>query len=220
MNVLAGRFPAAGWLCCLLVCSELFCCGGTTPPVQRNDNESPPLRMHHQILFRHGEDQHVFDGYMLVYRTGYIVKAFAGPGIDLFTVVKRGAQSKAVLHLPGLQDRMDMRAISQDIARIYALPCGPKADRGSVSCLILGEMATEKYDQEGRLISRHFARAHGVGLDISYSDYRRHLDRDDPYRMHLKWGHGQVEMIIILGRLEIARELDPGLLEKTFENLK
>jgi hypothetical protein len=176
-------------------------CGGSPPPeMSTPPGGEPTLRMRHQILFSRGEDVQVFEGYMLSRGDAFIVKAFAGPGVDLFTVVRDGSRKNATLHIASLSDRIDIARVGEDIGRVYLNGCEapdpPPA--GERSCRFYGEPLVEVRDADGRLTSRRFPEAHGIGLNVTYEDYSPYGDRLLPKRITLTWGTSSNRMIIRL----------------------
>ena len=135
----------------------LLACGAAlTPKENRADGPGEPaLKMRHQILFSHGGDVQVFEGYMILADDAFIVRAFAGPGVDLFTVARSGDRHRSTLHIPALKDRIDIEKVGDDIARVYLSGCKPPpgaADQTPASpksvrhCRFFGEPLTEVID--------------------------------------------------------------------------
>lgn len=176
----------------------LAACGGHVPSTDSASSSDGTLRLRHQILFSHGDDVQVFEGYMLLAKDAFLVKAFAGPGVDLFTVVRHGARRKETLHISSLADRIDIQQVGGDIGRVYLSGCPADAERKpggetdrttqSVSCSFYGEPLIEVFDPAGRLISRRFPEAHGVGLAVAYDEFETHAGETLPSSITLTWG--------------------------------
>ncbi len=192
---------------------SLASCGGATRRVAPAPGEPGAVKMRHQIMFSHGGEAHIFEGYLLVSGSALLVKAFAGPGVDLFTIVRNGVRHREDLHISGLEGKMDLAAIGADIARVYLGGCGPPGDGAEVSCDLFGEPLVERYGEHRRLEVRHFPQAYGVGLDIIYSEYTEKSGRWVPQRISLAWGQGDTHMEIRLLSYEILEKIDPGVFE-------
>jgi hypothetical protein len=169
------------------------------------------LKMRHQISFRRGDDVQVFEGYMLLAGDRLLVRAFAGPGVDLFTVVRDGAAHAETLQIPGLADRIDMQAVGADIARVYLGGCPPRAGGGEASCAFYGEPMAETYDAAGRLTARRFPEAHGVGLSVTYERFEPCAGAERAGDVTLRWGGSANEMTIHLAACEVMRGVDPSV---------
>ena len=170
------------------------------------------VKMRHQISFTQGEDVQVFDGYMLLVGERLLVKAFAGPGVDLFTVVRDGAAHGERLHVAGLADRIDMEKVGADIARVYLGGCpGADAGAGEATCAFYGEPMAERIDGAGRLVARRFPQAHGIGLDVTYDDFSLFACGERARRITLKWGVSRNEMVIRLVACERLGRVDPAV---------
>ena len=156
------------------------------------------LRMEHQILFQNGDDSQVFDGFMLQDGEAFLVKAFAGPGVSLFTVARDGERHKEVLHIGGLADRLDVEKIGEDIFRIYMAGCEYRADAaGTAACTSHGESLEDTFDTAGMLTTRHFPDAHGIGLTVRYLKYEPRAGRLLPVRIELQWGRAKDRKMVI-----------------------
>ena len=92
-----------------------------TKQVRAADSDRLALKMQHQILFRHGAESHVFEGYMILKKEAFFVKAFAGPGVDLFTLAREGAWHREELHIASLADKIDLKLVSDSSERIIPL---------------------------------------------------------------------------------------------------
>jgi hypothetical protein len=192
-------------------------CGPRTPCVSGSGDVPgalPAIKMRHQISFTRGEDVQVFDGYMLLAGERLLVKAFAGPGVDLFTVVRDGAAHDERLHIAGLADRIDMEKVGGDIARVYLGGC-PRGEGGAAeaTCDFYGEPMIENLDAAGRLISRRFPEAHGIGLDVTYDDFAPFACGERARRVTMRWGMSGNEMAIHLVACEILDKVDPAIFE-------
>lgn len=166
-----------------------------------DDSAMENVKMQHQILFQNKEDSQVFEGVMIRRTDGYIVQAFAGPGVDLFTVARSGERHKETLHIQSLAARIDVSKIGEDIFCIYMKGCvsgeAPAATQNkAVSCVQQGRRMTEHFDADGRLTARRFPDAHGIGLFIQYDDYRSFSGRSLPVRIVLRWGNSERSLTI------------------------
>jgi hypothetical protein len=190
----------------LLALLSLAGCGAPAVPAAEGDHPAAGapregLKLRHQILARYGDESQVFEGYMILAGDSLIVRAFAGPGIDLFTVVRRGAEHAERAHVPGLEDRLDLAAVGGDIARCYLQGCRRperKPVPGIVYCTFFDEPLFEEWDGDGRLAARVFPKAHGIGLEIRYSEYREFGGRELAGRITLEWGSGATSLVILL----------------------
>ena len=112
---------------CVLFWAAASCGPGKLPvsnqPSSKSSAPQGGFKLRHQILFQNGEDTRVFDGFMLREGETFMVRAFAGPGVDLFTVARRGALHKEILHIKALSGRMDISKIGEDIFRVYMNGC-------------------------------------------------------------------------------------------------
>lgn len=180
-------------------------CGAGSPPLDDARGGPPALRLRHQIMVRYGEQLQVFEGYMILSGEAFLVKAFAGPGIDLFTVRRDRDRRDEEAHVPGLAEQLDLERVGRDIARAYLGGCGAPAGGGAVECAFYGEPLRERYDDRGRLLAREFPEAHGIGLTVNYRDYAERADRELAGEIELEWGDSGNEMVI--------RLLDAQLLE-------
>jgi len=169
-----------------------------------------PIRLRHQIMVEYGEEAQVFEGYMVLGEDAFLVKAFAGPGVDLFTVVRNGARRRDELHMPALEGRIDLEAVGDDIARVYLRGCAPPAGAAAARCDFHGEPLEEDYDAEGRTIERRFPKAHGIGVRVTYRELSRRLGETVAGRIELRWGAGGNRMAIVLVD---AQRLDRSALE-------
>ncbi|MDD5307530.1 MAG: hypothetical protein PHU25_09455 [Deltaproteobacteria bacterium] len=197
----------------LVAVVTLACCGTSAPKMHGRSAANVGWRMRHQILYsRDGQDQ-VFDGYMIRAGDAFLVKAFAGPGVELFTVVRNGEAHREELHIPGLQGKIDMAAVGEDIALVYQGGCARPRGAGSAECSLLGESMVETYDATGDLVERRFPKAHGIGLAISYEDYGERSGARLAGKVTLRWGEGKSTMVIRLLSNEPMPDFDRRLLE-------
>ncbi|MDJ0766098.1 MAG: hypothetical protein QNJ97_24155 [Myxococcota bacterium] len=189
----------------------LVSCSGSQTVAPGPDRSQPaPIRMQHQVAFYRNDDVQVFDGYLILSSDTLLVKAFAGPGVDLFTVV-RGAQGHCeALHLPGLKDKIDIQAVAGDIARAYLGRCVNSDRPGKKTCQFLDEPMVEIADDKGRIIERRFPKAHGIGLTVRYEDFRAYRDRIEPTKVTLTWGKSKNRMIIRVVDLKFLEQIDPA----------
>jgi len=172
------------------------------------------LKLRHQIMARYGDEAQVFEGYMILAGDALIVRAFAGPGIDLFTVVRRGIEHEEKAHVPGLSSRLDLAAVGADIARAYFPGCGTAAAGSApatVECRFFGEPLLERGDGRGRVVERRFPEAHGTGLRVRYSEYREFAGGELAGRITLEWGAGENSLVILLLEAEVIEIVDPAL---------
>lgn len=163
------------------------------------DTSQHGLKMRHQILFKNGDDSQVFEGYMILSGAAFVVKAFAGPGVDLFTIARHKDRHKETLHISALSDRLDVAKIGADIFRVYMEGCliSDDAKPSEAHCLLHGQRVSESYDAKQRLIERRFPDAHGIGLNVRYLNYRTIAGRLLPMRMELRWGERTDRLMII-----------------------
>jgi len=188
-------------------------CGPAVPtPEGPADADGEVLRLRHQILVRYGGEAQVFEGYMILAGEQFLVKAFAGPGIDLFTIVRDGPRHSEEAHVPGLADELDLERVGHDIARAYLGGCEPVVGGVSAACSFYGEPLRERYDDRGRLASREFPEAHGIGLSVSYDDYSRRGGRELAGAITLRWGGSGNEMVIRLLDVQVLEGFDTGRL--------
>ncbi len=159
-------------------------------------NEKPNLKLRHQILFTSEQESHVFEGYMILSNDSFMVKAFAGPGVDLFTVVRGKDERCGALHIEGLKGKMDIDAVGDDIARVYLGGCEGRPGGGELTCQYDGESLVESYDPEGRLTTRVFPDAHGIGLKIRYEEHSGAAGSALANRITLTWGAAGNRMVI------------------------
>ena len=164
-------------------------------------------------MFRSAEESHVFEGYLVLYQDALFVKAFAGPGVDLFTIIRKGAEHREVLHIPAIAKKMDMAAIGADIARVYLGGCPPPNRPDEVSCHLLDDKMIERYGPDELLEARDFPNAHDIGVHIAYEDYSEMNGTQMATRITLTWGNSQNRMVIKLLSYEILDEIDPTLFD-------
>ncbi|MCP4601005.1 MAG: DUF3261 domain-containing protein [Proteobacteria bacterium] len=204
-------------ICTIIVMTSVVAaCSGVQRPKDFAKQEPGAVKMRHQILFAQGDEEHVFEGYLVLANDAILVKAFAGPGIDLFTVVRDNVNHFEQLHIPSLADKIDIEAVAADIARVYLGGCHEPTDQVEVSCDFFGEKMTERYDEKGRLEERRFPDAHGVGLRIRYEEYEIHLGRAEPKRITLSWGTSKNRMVILLIAFELLDHIDPKIFQDAY----
>jgi hypothetical protein len=204
VRAVVAAIAAAAWLAA---------CGARPPARAGTDGDGiSAIRMRHQISFSQGGDIQVFDGYMLLAGERLLVKAFAGPGVDLFTVVRDGAAHSERLHVSGLADRIDMAKVGADIARVYlgGCPRTPEAQGREATCSFYGEPMTERVDAAGRVAGRAFPQAHGIGLAVTYDDFAQTSCGERARRITLRWGGSANEMVIRLVACERIAAVEPS----------
>ncbi len=192
----------------ILIFALVAACGSAHRPENPVRSKSQAVKMQHQILFSRPDEDHVFEGYMILAEDALLVKAFAGPGVDLFTVIRDGANHFEELHIPGLAERIDIAAVGADIARVYLGGCERPPAAGEASCDLFGEKMVEVFDAKGRLAERRFPEAHGIGVTISYEEYELYSGRAESRRITLVWGTSQNRMVIRLVALELLDDVD------------
>ncbi len=192
------------------------------PPRTLEDATHPPqpaLKMRHQILFSTKKDDHVFEGYMLLSGDTFLVTAFAGPGVDLFTIARSGSRETAFLHISSLADRIDIEKVAADIKRTYLPGCAasvqtPSGAAGRRTCDFFGEPLVESTGEDGRLLSREFPAAHDIGLTVTYEDYITLEGYLVPRQITLRWGASENRMVIRLIALEALAALPRNKIER------
>ncbi|MBW2278585.1 MAG: DUF3261 domain-containing protein [Deltaproteobacteria bacterium] len=200
-------------VCRFALVLSLVGCGPAIPqPEVEARGERTVFRLRHQIMVRYDDEVQVFEGYMILEGESFLVKAFAGPGIDLFTVRRDGARHVEEAHVPGLADKLDLERVGADIARAYLGGCGALAGGGSVECSFYGEPMREQYDDRGRLLSRTFPAAHDIGLSVRYADYSPRVGRELAGAITLSWGKGENEMVIHLLDAQLLEDFDASRL--------
>jgi hypothetical protein len=126
---------------------------------------------------------------------GFIVRAFAGPGIDLFTVTRTAFEASQEAFVPGLAKRVDMVQVGDDIARVYRAGCGgPFATM--TACTLGAEPLEEWLGESGEILRRHYPAAHGTGLTIVYERRETMCGQQMPRRVVLSWGKAESKMVI------------------------
>ncbi len=196
----------------------LVSCGVQKPKtiqeIQSSDADLT-LKMQHQIMYRNGNDTQVFEGYMIQKKDAYIVKAFAGPGVDLFTIARKAERRKDTLDLKMLANKLDVSKIGDDILRIFMDGCPFSAKtKETTACIVTAQKIIEKRDQEGRLTERRFPDAHTIGLNITYKDYSSFKNIALPAQIELQWGDGTRQMIIRTVSAETSVTNDDNWIEK------
>lgn len=198
-------------LAAAIVCSG---CGAADPDVENAEPRSgraEAIKLRHQILARYGDQEQVFEGYLVLRGDAFFVRAFAGPGIDLFTIRRNGARHEERAHVSGLERRVDLEKVGADIARCHYGGCqgGP----GETRCDFYGEPLIETRDQRGRLVERSFPRAHEIGLKVRYEEPRLVGGREVARRTTLSWGDGSNELVIVMLESEVLERVEPGLVD-------
>ena len=185
----------------LFVCSVLallICSCGAAQKTDAAASAAFGVRMEHQILFRNGDDTQVFDGFMVQEGEAFLVKAFAGPGVSLFTAARDRERHKEVLHIGSLADRLDVAKIGADIFRVYMTGCEHSADSAeTVVCTAHGEALEDTFDTAGMLTERHLPNAHGIGLTVRYLKYEPRAGRILPVHIELQWGRSEDRKMVI-----------------------
>ena len=178
-------------------------CGSNLPELKTpGAHEQMSFRLRHQIKARRGDDVYVFEGYMILQGDAFVVRAFAGPGVSLFTVTRDGDKHTEKAHVPGLNNKLNLESVGLDIARAYFAGC-PGSSSGEITkCTILGQIAHETHAPNGDLLTRRFPSAYKDGLLIEYLDYTKKMDRRWAKRIHLKWSGKENEMEIFLLTVE------------------
>jgi predicted exporter len=210
LPAISREIPAAALVASAVL---LLGCGARPITVEQAEPRPEPVKMRHQIMFSQGEETHVFEGYMILAGDSFVVKAFAGPGVDLFTVVRSGAKHREELHIPSLKDRIDVSAVSEDIARVYLGGCKKPRSPCEAQCDFYGEGMIEVTDAHGRLTERRFPEAHGIGMTIRYEEYTDYSGRLEPAKISLAWGKSTNLMVIRLLTLDPLDKVDPGIFE-------
>ena len=170
-------------------------CGAARAPVALQA-ASTAVRLRHQIMVEYGGEVQVFEGYMIRQGEAFLVKAFAGPGVDLFTVARDGDRHREEAHIKALEEKLDLEAVGSDIARAYLAGCERPKDGDLADCDFHGEPLEERYDERGRVVSRRFPEAHGIGMAISYSQFDEFADMAG--KIEITWGDGSNRMVIKL----------------------
>ena len=198
----------------VLVTALATACGGTKKPVETGDPEKPAIKMRHQILFRFGEETHVFEGYMIHRDEAFYVKAFAGPGVDLFTVARDGERHRHQLHLSGLEDKIDLGLVEKSIARVYLPGCGAEPGIRQARCRLLGEPLEERYHADGTIAERRFeGTTDGPGpLVIRFEEYGMCATHPMARRIELSWQKADIRMVIQLVECEATEALPPNFM--------
>jgi hypothetical protein len=208
----------------LLLGAVLVACGAASflPEARQPGTGEPALKMRHQILFTGGDDVQVFEGYMVLAKDAFIVRAFAGPGVNLFTVVRSGERRRATLHIAALANRIDIEKVGDDIARVYLPGCEASSvagdhrhasERSVRHCLFFGEPLTEVIDERNRPLSRKFPEAHGIGLEVTYDDYEPVGNEVLPRQITLTWGGTSNRMVIRVVEAEPVDEFPRDTVE-------
>lgn len=201
-----GRRSAARVLVCGFVLSVGVGCGASRPEAaapginepERSAEADTAVKLRHQIVFRTASDVQVFEGYLLKRGESFIVKAFAGPGVELFTIVRGPAGPRDTLHIPGLDEKLDPARVGDDIGRVYLSGCPRDDGKRELTCRVRGELLIETFDEEGRLTRRVYPEAHGIGLTIDYEGFAPHLGGVMAETIRLSWGKSPSEMLIRL----------------------
>jgi hypothetical protein len=107
-----------------------------------------------------------------------------------------------------------MEKVGGDIARVYLGGCAkPAAGVFEATCDFYGEPMIERFGEGGRLISRRFPRAHGIGLDVTYDDFAPFACGERARRVTMRWGTSGNEMAIHLVACERLDKVDPAIFE-------
>ncbi len=196
---------------CLVFVALATACAGAPKKVQPGDPGEMAMKMRHQILFRFGEEAHVFEGYMILKKEAFFVKAFAGPGVDLFTLVRDGAWHREELHIGSLKDRIDLRLVSESIAKVYLGGCGGNGPPGETTCDFYGETMLETHGSGGALVRREFSSEQEGSLVIRYQEFHSCSGHSLPKQIALTWEKGNISMVIRLVACETLSHLEPDL---------
>ena len=204
-----GRLILASMLLAAVACGPV-----TGRPVERQDAgvDAPGLKLRHQIMIRYDDQLQVFEGFMILRGDAFVVRAFAGPGIDLFTVRRDGPRHVEQAHVPGLESRLDLAAVGADIARVYLPGCTAPKTGGERACAFGDEPLTEELDAEGRLVGRRFPAAHGIGVKVRYEEFETLAGLELARKITLSWGASANEMVIRLLSAERVEDIDADLL--------
>jgi hypothetical protein len=195
-----------------ILISVLFwvACGATRPPASDSGSqtagEEPAFELRHRIIAEYGSETQIFEGVMILQGQGFLVRAFAWPGLGLFTVARNGESHDERAHLPGLEGRLDLDAVGMDITRTFLGGCDPPLDGGDVECLLLGQVMVEVYDEGGRRLSRLFPDAYEGGFRVSYRDHAMRFDRWWALEIELEFGDSGNGMVF---RQLSVRETEP-----------
>lgn len=182
-------------------------CGAPAIEAAREEAGGGALRLRHQIMVEYGSESQVFEGYMIWRGDAFYVKAFAGPGVDLFTVVRSGEWHREEAHIDALAERLDLEAVGADIARAYLDGCDDEEVAGLTRCDFHDEPLEETRDEFGRIAKRRFPEAHGIGLTVLYTDYAERSGEELAGKIELSWGEGANRMVIVL--LDASRATGP-----------
>jgi hypothetical protein len=201
----------AAFVPALLLAVLAVACAGSPKKAPSGDSGEQALRMRHQILFRFGEEEHVFEGYMILKKGAFFVKAFAGPGVDLFTLVREGAWHREELHLAALKDKIDLNLVSASIAKVYLGGCPGAKPGGEAACDFYGEEVVESYGAKGELVTRRFSSAEQGALVIRYREFDSCPGRSMAKKIVLTWQKGEITMVIRLVACDLQSHVEPGI---------
>ena len=187
------------WLLALLLPTACVPAGSRPARPAGRSTEERAVKMRHQILFSSPTRKDVFEGFMVLFEDAFYVKAFAGPGVELFTIARDRDRRVDILHIEGLEEQIDIKRVGDDIHRVYLEGCGPVEPASVSSCTVDNESIEERFDAQGNLIQRTFPAAHGIGLTVTYSGYKDWDGRSLPKKTTLEWGGGgRREMVIVM----------------------
>ena len=156
---------------------------------------------------------------MVLFDDAFYVKAFAGPGVELFTVARDKERRADVLHIEGLADRIDIKRVGSDIHRVYLVTCPkPHPAASPQRCTVNGEPLEERYDDRGHVVKRVFPSAHGIGLTVTYEDYAEMAGRTLPKKITLHWGNKKNKMMIVMLSAEPADGDEKAVLNQLLQS--
>jgi hypothetical protein len=207
----ARIFSQAAIIPPLLLSFLVVACAGSPKKAPSGDPGEQAMKMRHQILFRYGEEEHVFEGYMILKKDAFFVRAFAGPGVDLFSLVREGTWHREELHIGSLKGKIDLNLVSASIAKVYLGGCPGAAPGGEATCDFYGEKVAESYGAEGELVTRRFSSAERGELVISYREFDSCRGRSMAKKIVLTWQKGGISMVIRLVACDLQSHVDPGI---------
>ncbi|MCP4199265.1 MAG: hypothetical protein GY762_19135 [Proteobacteria bacterium] len=198
----------------LLLSVFVVACAGTLKKAPAGDPGEQVMKMRHQILFRYGEEEHVFEGYMILKKGAFFVKAFAGPGVNLFTLVREGTWHREELHIGSLKGKIDLDLVSASIAKVYLGRCAGAAPDSETACDFYGEKMVETYGDEGELVTRQFFSEERGDLVIRYSELISCGGGLVPKKIVLTWQKGEITMVIRLVACDLQGHVEPGIWQR------
>jgi hypothetical protein len=211
---MTNAFGKTGYRLLWVALAAVMACGTVQSTGASRPTADEALKMRHQIVFRHGDEVHVFEGYLILMNPRrLLVKAFAGPGVDLFTVARDGNWHREVLHLSGLENKIDMTLVADSIFRVYMAPCPKIAGRDLAVCERGGEQMEEYFDSAGRLTRRLFDPAK---IEIRYQNYQPWCGQMLPEKISITWSDNLHGIEIHLADCAFAAPLDPDMLKQLF----